>query len=164
MSDAKSFNCPNCGSPLVPSGTAKEVRCTFCGSSVILPEELRDQNLYEHHEMSPEDDLFSPRHVQWLIENGADATVKVDIVKDAGETHNMNPVVVLYLIGKKAAGGKFEGSAEINVPRTAIPRRGTTIKIKYKPAHDYFDDADDFALQIDGQFYYKAFLMDGEIP
>ncbi len=42
MSDTKSFQCPNCGSPIVPSGGDKEVKCAYCGSTVIVPEELRD--------------------------------------------------------------------------------------------------------------------------
>lgn len=42
MSDTKSFQCPNCGSPIVPTGTEKEVKCAYCGSTVIVPEELRD--------------------------------------------------------------------------------------------------------------------------
>ena len=42
MSEAKSFNCPNCGSPLTADGPAREIKCVYCGSSVIVPEELRD--------------------------------------------------------------------------------------------------------------------------
>jgi LSD1 subclass zinc finger protein len=161
MTEAKSFNCPNCGSPLMPNGEAKEVKCAFCGSIVIVPVELRDQHLDKHQksspklkpELSPEEDFFSHRHVDWLIQNGADATAKVEVVKDTGETKNMNPVVILQLSGKKAGGGKFDGIASINVPRSAIPRRGTTIKIKYNPNYEFSD----FALQIDGQFYYHSY-------
>ncbi len=43
MSDSKSFQCPNCGSPIIPSGSEKQVKCAYCGSTVIVPEELRDQ-------------------------------------------------------------------------------------------------------------------------
>ncbi len=42
MSDPKSFNCPNCGSPIVPTAGEKEIKCAYCGSTVIVPEELRD--------------------------------------------------------------------------------------------------------------------------
>ena len=156
MSDAKSFICPACGSPLVPNGPAGDVRCASCGSTVIVPEELRDAPREEHEELSPADDLFSPRHVQWLVENGADATVKVDSITEMGRDLNSNPVVILYLMGKKAAGGKFEAAATINVPRRAIPRRGTTLNIKYKKAYDYIDDTEDFALQINGQYVFNC--------
>ncbi|MDR3574390.1 MAG: hypothetical protein P4L50_11035 [Anaerolineaceae bacterium] len=40
MSEAKSFNCPKCGSPLVAQGSAKEITCQYCGSTVIVPAEL----------------------------------------------------------------------------------------------------------------------------
>lgn len=42
MSDTRSFQCPNCGSPIIPSGSEKEIKCAYCGSTVIVPEELRD--------------------------------------------------------------------------------------------------------------------------
>ncbi len=41
MSEAKTFNCPTCGAVLdVPAGQA-DVHCSFCGNTVIVPEELR---------------------------------------------------------------------------------------------------------------------------
>ena len=43
MADIKSFQCPNCGSSVIPSGSAKEVKCAYCGTTVIVPEELRQQ-------------------------------------------------------------------------------------------------------------------------
>ena len=43
MADTKSFQCPNCGSPVLPSGSAKEVKCAYCGTTVIVPEDLREQ-------------------------------------------------------------------------------------------------------------------------
>ena len=43
MPDIKSFQCPNCGSSVHTDGTQKEVKCEYCGTSVIVPEELRDQ-------------------------------------------------------------------------------------------------------------------------
>jgi LSD1 subclass zinc finger protein len=151
MPETKSFNCPNCGSPLTPNGDAKEIKCAFCSSTVIVPEELRDQDQEENQEWTSGKDPYSPQHLQWLIQNGADATAKIDTIKDKGET------VVLYWSGTKAAGGQFKNHAEINIPRSAIPRRGDTIKIKYNP-----DDEDeiDFAFQIDGRFYRDTILWD----
>ncbi len=43
MSEAKTFQCPSCGSPVLTSGAEKEVKCQYCGNTVIVPEELRDQ-------------------------------------------------------------------------------------------------------------------------
>jgi DNA-directed RNA polymerase subunit RPC12/RpoP len=41
MSENKTFQCPNCGSPLTVQGSEKETKCPYCGSTVIVPEELR---------------------------------------------------------------------------------------------------------------------------
>ena len=151
MSDTKSFNCPNCGSPLMPDGGAKEVKCAFCGSTVIVPGELLDQYQEENQEWTSGKDPFSPQHLQWLLQNGADATARVDSIKDKGET------VVIYWSGTRAAGGPFKNHAEIALPRSAIPRRGDTTRIKYN-----LDDKDDidFAFQINGKFYRDTVLWD----
>ncbi len=153
MSEAKSFNCPNCGSPLMTDGTAQQVRCAFCNSTVIVPEELRDHAVNAQKDAIVFDakDPFSPQHLQWLIQNGADATAKVDSIKDKGET------VVIYWSGTTAAGVKFKNHAEVDKQHTPIPRRGDTLKIKYNP-----DDKDeiDFAFQINGRFYWDTTLWD----
>ena len=40
---ADSFNCPNCGAPLDYKGSDPIIRCPFCNSSVIVPDNLRGQ-------------------------------------------------------------------------------------------------------------------------
>lgn len=41
MTEAKTFNCPTCGAQLTaPEGQA-DLKCSFCGNTVIVPEELR---------------------------------------------------------------------------------------------------------------------------
>ena len=158
MSEAKSFNCPNCGSSLTANGSGKEVKCPYCGSTVIVPQELRSQSL---DLTSSEGDLDSPQHLQWLIQHGADATARVDIVKDTGEIKNMNPLIVLDLVGITASGKKFETMATINVPRSAVPKRGSTINIKYnQEMYKLVEDIADFAIQINGQFIY-GFVDEG---
>ena len=42
MDNAKSFQCPNCGSPVTTTGDEKGVKCAYCGTTVIVPEELRN--------------------------------------------------------------------------------------------------------------------------
>ena len=37
-----SFQCPACGAPLIPRGTVAVIRCPHCHTSVIVPEELRE--------------------------------------------------------------------------------------------------------------------------
>ena len=41
MAEAKSFNCPSCGSSLTPEGSAAEIKCPYCGSTVVVPPDLR---------------------------------------------------------------------------------------------------------------------------
>lgn len=41
MAETKTFQCPNCGSPLNLQGEEAELKCPYCGSVVIVPEELR---------------------------------------------------------------------------------------------------------------------------
>lgn len=41
MAETRDFQCPNCGSPLDLQGQEMEVKCPYCGSVVIVPEELR---------------------------------------------------------------------------------------------------------------------------
>jgi len=43
MSEVLSFQCPNCGSSVHTNGAQKESKCEYCGSTVIVPEELRDK-------------------------------------------------------------------------------------------------------------------------
>ena len=58
MSEAKSFECPKCGSALTASGMEKEIKCVFCGSTVIVPEELRGQ--------APDQDQIDPADLELL--------------------------------------------------------------------------------------------------
>ncbi|MCJ7623332.1 MAG: 6-bladed beta-propeller, partial [Anaerolineaceae bacterium] len=58
MSKLRSVECPTCGGPLdFESGDARTVRCTYCNTSIIVPEELRGKK--------PEDiaDSFSEQTV-----------------------------------------------------------------------------------------------------
>jgi len=41
---AQSFQCPSCGAPLIPRGPAAVIRCPHCHTSVIVPEELRQDS------------------------------------------------------------------------------------------------------------------------
>ena len=42
MTERKSFQCPNCGSPLVSNDAETEVKCPYCNSTVLVPQRLRD--------------------------------------------------------------------------------------------------------------------------
>jgi hypothetical protein len=79
--------------------------------------------------------LDSVQIAQSVAQNGADATAEVLSIVDTGATVNMNPVVVLTLKVKPAAGAEFQTAAQLMVPRIAIPRAGDKIKIKYNPAN-----------------------------
>jgi hypothetical protein len=79
--------------------------------------------------------LDSVQIAQSVAQNGADATAEVLSIVDTGATVNMNPVVVLTLKVKPAAGAEFQTAAQLMVPRIAIPRAGDKIKIKYNPSN-----------------------------
>jgi DNA-directed RNA polymerase subunit RPC12/RpoP len=129
MVEAKSFQCPNCGSPLMVNSMEKEVKCAYCGSTVIVPGELRDQPLSQSQA-----DFTSPQHQQWLLQNGADAVARVESVEDTDYIENMNPVVVIDLWVTPASGAPYGTTIPLNIPRTAIPRVGDKFKVKYNPA------------------------------
>jgi hypothetical protein len=79
--------------------------------------------------------LDSVKIAQEVAQNGADATAEVLSIVDTGATVNMNPVVVLTLKVKPAAGAEFQTAASVTVSRIAVPRAGDKIKIKYNPAN-----------------------------
>ena len=142
MSETKSFNCPNCGSPLTAGGIEKEVKCTYCGSSVIVPEELRDQAPQVHGAADPQ------QHQQWLMQNGADGTAKVVPVEDLGATDNLHRAIDLDLWVTPAIGAPFDSEKPFDVPPTAIPRTGDNVKVKYNPS-----DSFDFTVLLNGNWY-----------
>ncbi len=41
MSDSRIFECPSCAAALRPDGAALQVRCPYCGTTVIVPASLR---------------------------------------------------------------------------------------------------------------------------
>lgn len=46
---SQTFHCPNCGGPLdFTNGNASTIRCPYCRSSVIVPEELRSTASFNH--------------------------------------------------------------------------------------------------------------------
>jgi hypothetical protein len=89
-----SFQCPACGAPLVPRGNASLIACLHCHTSVIVPEELRQDSpaiqwttlLFDNFTPNEDNhwlvgsqtsDYFDP--VNWLIADGRyrwEATVK----------------------------------------------------------------------------------------
>ncbi len=157
MSVGMSFNCPNCGSTLTVNGNEKSIICSYCGSSVIVPEELRAGGFASHEPLPPEFDLFSPNHVEWLVAHGADATVRVEVVKERkGITYKDNPITDVMFSGVKAEGGKFEAICTVNFPASQVPKPGTKLQVKYKKAADPIDDTSDYAIQINGQYVYMV--------
>ncbi len=43
MESTHTFVCPSCGASITAQGDQAEVRCEFCGTTVIVPEELRSR-------------------------------------------------------------------------------------------------------------------------
>ncbi len=44
MPQAKALNCPSCGASLSIQGKTTETKCPYCGTNVIVPQELREQS------------------------------------------------------------------------------------------------------------------------
>ena len=72
--------------------------------------------------------------MNWVAQNGLEASADVLAVADTGATINMNPVVEMKLHVIPAAGAAFEATARTMVSRIAVPRKGDRINIKYNPA------------------------------
>ena len=162
MAEAKSFNCPNCGSALTASGTEKEVKCAFCGSSVIVPGELRDQTpakQFTREEFAAMLDKLGSQNSQKVddldedgefdvIKNGADGTARVFKVDDLGAAAANARSVCITLEVTPVEGEKFDILAMPDIPRSAFPRYGEKIKVKFNP-----DSKDDIAVLLNGTWY-----------
>lgn len=48
MTTPGTFACPSCAAPLTPEGDAPEIKCPYCGSVVVVPQELRPH----HHDQA----------------------------------------------------------------------------------------------------------------
>jgi DNA-directed RNA polymerase subunit RPC12/RpoP len=71
------FKCPNCGSTVTTTGAEKEVQCAYCGSTVIVPEELRDAPQPQPMEINfgqtsqPNDQVFQTMETAGKVAAGA---------------------------------------------------------------------------------------------
>jgi len=66
---AQSFQCPSCGAPLIPKGTASVISCSHCFTSVIVPEELRQDPDAEQWTTLLYDGFTSNDDNNWLVGN-----------------------------------------------------------------------------------------------
>ena len=73
--------------------------------------------------------------MNWVAQNGQEASADVLSVLDTGATINMNPVVEMSLHVIPANGAAFEATARAMVSRIAVPRKGDRINIKYNPTN-----------------------------
>ncbi|HET6597381.1 MAG TPA: hypothetical protein VFG81_17260 [Anaerolineales bacterium] len=61
------FQCPSCGAPLLPRGSAAVIRCTHCLTSIIVPEELRQDSATEQWSTLLFDNFTSNEDNYWLV-------------------------------------------------------------------------------------------------
>ena len=64
---AHSFHCPACGAPLIPRGTAPVISCPHCLTSVIVPEELREDSSATDWNTLLFDNFTSNEDNNWLV-------------------------------------------------------------------------------------------------
>lgn len=63
---AQAFHCPSCGAPLIPRGSAAVISCPHCLTSVIVPEELREESDAEQWTTLLFDNFLSNDN-NWLV-------------------------------------------------------------------------------------------------
>ena len=76
---AHSFQCPSCGAPLIPRGSAAVMSCTHCLTSVIVPEELRQHSAAAQWSTLLFDNFTSNDDNYWLV--GTQSSEYFDPVK-----------------------------------------------------------------------------------
>jgi hypothetical protein len=72
--------------------------------------------------------------MNWVAQNGLEASADVLSVADTGATINTKLLVEMKLHVIPATGAAFEATARTMVSRIAVPRKGDRINIKYNPA------------------------------
>ncbi len=87
---SQSFNCPNCGAPLDYQGSDPIIRCPYCSSSVIVPENLRAKPAFSQ---KPDNFTLSGFGDMGSLINQAR---RMKEVKDLAESGEMDKAVALY--------------------------------------------------------------------
>ncbi len=87
---SQTFNCPNCGAPLDYQGSDPIIRCPYCSSSVIVPENLRAKPSFSN---KPSNFTLSGMGDMGGLVNQAR---RIKEVKDLAEAGEMDRAVALY--------------------------------------------------------------------
>jgi DNA-directed RNA polymerase subunit RPC12/RpoP len=87
---SQAFNCPNCGAPLDYQGSDPIIRCPYCNSSVIVPENLRARPAF-----SSKSDNFTLSGIGDMG-NLISQARRIKEVKDLAEAGEMERAVALY--------------------------------------------------------------------
>lgn len=87
---SQTFNCPNCGAPLDYQGSDPIIRCPYCNSSVIVPENLRAKPSFSN---KPSNFTLSGVGDMGGLINQAR---RFKEVKDLAESGEMDEAVALY--------------------------------------------------------------------
>lgn len=61
-----SFQCPSCGAPLLPRGAASVISCPHCHTSVVVPEDLRQES-EEEQWITLVFENFASNENNWLV-------------------------------------------------------------------------------------------------
>lgn len=87
---AQTFNCPNCGAPLDYRGNDPIIRCPYCNSSVIVPENLRARPQFSSR---PDNFTLSGRgDLGGLVSQAR----RINEVKELAQAGEMEKAVDLY--------------------------------------------------------------------
>lgn len=135
MSTPKTFNCPSCGAALTaPTNEAKEIKCNYCGNTVIVPRELR------HRTPRPQKTIASE-------EMGGMFPMLPSVLKIIPLLRGRNLVVLMVVAGVliffATSISMFIGSRQPSRPPGTVPAEifsvmGTAVAIKQSPATPLF--------------------------
>ncbi len=107
----KPFKCPSCGGPLTYEGGDVTIRCEFCSSSVIVPEELRAEFGPSRRAVPLQDQFGNLAEIGRLIRGGN----KIAAIKLYRETFGVGLKEAKDAVERLAAGQPVEVSRTFEV-------------------------------------------------
>ena len=100
MTTTGTFACPSCAAPLNPEGDAPEVKCPYCGSSVVVPEELRPNHPHNPQMFGA---TFTSDHPQVIIGQSNE-----EVKEEVAELLKEIPQMVAPMMQMRQQMGQFQ--------------------------------------------------------
>ncbi|NPV78310.1 MAG: hypothetical protein HPY59_18295 [Anaerolineae bacterium] len=125
MGALKTLECPNCSAPLEdPSGGFRTIRCPFCGSLVVIPQEWRAKS--ERKDTSSSDTAYSfpsfsglPPDIEGIIRNLVAAGNKLEAIRLYRESADSSLKDAKEAIDTLADSGVLQ-TRDVSKPQTGL--------------------------------------------